>query len=557
MRSTLLATVPLVLLTGCSGLSGRIQEQVAADDQRASHLVKKVGQVESKGRSAPVVVREEGIWIAKNSIALQKKDQLPPIFYEPATFDRTVYSLAEFAERMTLHSGMPIKIIPDALPIAAAAFTQTSRSNQGSPSGTQALPPPVPGTASPAGTSSGGPANAPVRISYSNGNLKGLLDTATARFGVFWKYVNGSVQIFHTDTRTFQISAIPGDAALNANVSSGSASSNSNGGGTAGGTTGGAGGTSSGTGINSTNTQNTAVTTQLSVFTNIEKSVSSMLSAYGKAVASPATGTITVSDTPDNLERVAKLIEGVNKSLSKQVMINVTVLAVTLNQNDNLGINWNLIYSDLLNRYGIQNTASNAPGSTAFSAGILSTSTSNWAGSSLVISALSDQGQVRRETTASVVTLNNQPVPVQVARQTSYLRSSQTTLTAVVGSSTTLTPGVITSGFNMTLLPHLLEDGTVMLQFSTDISSLRGIRTVTSNSSSIETPELDTRNFLQRVAMKSNDTLIISGFEQTDGNIYNRGTAHPDNILFGGNRTATSNKEVIVILITPITVGAT
>ena len=108
-------------------------------------------------------------------------------------------------------------------------------------------------------------------------------------------------------------------------------------------------------------------------------------------------------------------------------------------------------------------------------------------------------------------------------------------------------------------LPHLLEDGTVMLQFSTDISALRQIRRVSSGSgstsSSIESPELDTRNFLQRVAMKSNETLIISGFEQTDDDLDRQGVGHPANLLFGGSLARKTSKEVIVILVTPTTMA--
>ncbi|MGZ5779892.1 MAG: PilN family type IVB pilus formation outer membrane protein, partial [Burkholderiaceae bacterium] len=221
---------------------------------------------------------------------------------------------------------------------------------------------------------------------------------------------------------------------------------------------------------------------------------------------------------------------------------------------DNYGIQWDLVYKNLFSKYSIKNTLASV-GGTALSAGILSTSNSKFAGSEMVIQALSQQGKVRRETTASVVTLNNQPVPVQVAKQTTYLKSSQTTITALVGASTTLTPGTVTSGFNMSILPHVLNNGTVMLQFSTDISALRGFRTVTSNGSSIETPEIDTRNFLQRVSMKSNETLIISGFEQTDDNLDQNGVGTPTNYLLGGGFNGTSNKEVIVILITPTTVS--
>jgi type IVB pilus formation R64 PilN family outer membrane protein len=154
-----------------------------------------------------------------------------------------------------------------------------------------------------------------------------------------------------------------------------------------------------------------------------------------------------------------------------------------------------------------------------------------------------------------VITLNNQVVPLQVAKQTSYLQQSQTTVVPQVGTTTTLIPGTVTSGFNMSILPHVLANGTVLLQFSTDISALNAIREVQSGTSKIETPEIDTRNFLQRVAMKSNETLIISGFEQTDDNLDRQGVGSARNVALGGGVKASSAKESIVILITPTTVG--
>lgn len=534
------------LMCGCSSLPGSITTRVDSSESRADRLLKNVGRADP-GKSAPsTVVHENGIWIAKNSIPLTAKDNLPPVFNEPATFDRTVYSLSEFAERITLRSGIPTKITPDALSAASRAL----QGGEGA-AGTAAKPAGASGAPAPAGAS--GSAGVATRIIYPQGTLRGLLDTAAARFGVYWKYVNGSIQLFYTDTRTFQISAIPGDSALTATVASGSISGGSSG---AGSSSGGSSGSSASgnSGVSSNNSQNTALRSTLSVYASIEKSVGAMLSPFGQVVASPSTGAITVTDTPDKLDRIALFIEGENKSLSRQVMINVTVLGVTLSSGDNLGINWNLIYDNLSRKYGIANNATSTTSGNSFSAAIVN-ATSNLKGSSLIVDALAEQGRVRRETTASVVTLNNQPVPVQVAKQTTYLASSQTTLTANVGSSITLTPGMVTSGFNMTILPHILNNGTVMLQFSADISSLRQLRIVSSPLNYIESPELDTRNFMQRVAMKSNETLVLSGFEQTDDNLNQKGTGHPANFLFGGGHTATSSKEVIVILITPVTMG--
>lgn len=541
MRKNLFAAMAtLTMISGCSGMREKIELNIDRTDAKVSHLVADVGQ-KATGivtKNPPSTQHEDGIWISKSAVK-NTRSTLPPIFHEPATFDRVVYSLPELTERITLRSGIPTKISADALAVVAGN-TQPGGGNNAA-----ATPPAAPVAARPI-TGPLGVANAktPIHITFSNGSFKSFLDTVATRFGVYWKYDNGAVLFYHRDSRTFQINAIPGDSTFSATVTSGATSN----GGASTGTT----GTANTGGINSNNSQNTGVSSQLSVYPSIEKTIVAMLSPYGKVVASPATGTITVVDTPDALDRIAAFVEAENQSLSRQISINVTVLSVITTYSDNYGIQWNLVYQDLLSKYGIRNTVASSTG-TSFSAGILQSSSSKFAGSELIIQALSQQGKVRRETTASVVTLNNQPVPVQVAKQTSYLQSSQTTITALVGSTTTLTPGTVTSGFNMSILPHVLKNGTVMLQFSTNISALRGFRTVSSNSSTIETPEIDTRNILQRVAMKSNETLIISGFEQTDDDLDRNGVGTPKNFLFGGGYKGTSNKEAIVVLITPTT----
>ncbi|HEY0846347.1 MAG TPA: PilN family type IVB pilus formation outer membrane protein [Noviherbaspirillum sp.] len=497
-------------------------------------------------RELPPVVVNQGIWVSGQAMRLGRESQLPPVFSEPATFDRTVGSLSEFAERMTVRSGIPVRITPDAI-AATLRNVQGLRSQVHMPTasaGTTGAPSAaVPSVAPISSGMPSLPVNLDVRIIYANGSFKGLLDTAAARFGVFWRYKDGMIEFYYTDTSVFQISAIPGESSLSATISGGAMS----------GARGGSGAQDAATGgLTSNNSNNTGVTSQLSVYGSVLASIRSMLSPEGRAVSSPATGTISVTDTPDSLERVAAFVEAQNRSLARQVMVNVTVLAVTVTDAENYGINWNLVYGDLSRRYGVQNTYITDSASSSFSAAILNTSSSRFAGSSLIIDALSNQGKVRKETTASVVTLNNQPVPLQVAKQTSYLRSSSTTTSPNVATTTSLEPGSVTSGFNMTILPHILNDGTVMLQFSTDISALRRIRTVSSNNSSIETPELDTRNFLQRVAMKSGETLVISGFEQTDSNLDRSGVGTPTNFLFGGGYRAQTSKEAIVILITPL-----
>ncbi|KWK85034.1 PilN family type IVB pilus formation outer membrane protein [Burkholderia ubonensis] len=575
MRVFLVISLLAALLSGCTGLRSGIERDAQRDSNESGALLKRVSDGDNSVHALAPVVVNDGLWVSAGAVKLQRGEQLPSLFDEPASFDRPVASLSEFAEQVTRLTQVPTQV-------AASAQQAAARSQNGGAdgaarsapafldaSGGRSVPPLPPGM--PAGASSGGKAGggagadgggtsfAPVRIVYAGGSLRGLLDAACARFGVFWKYEQGTIRFFFTDTRTFQVNAIPGDSSLNASVVSGATSDGTSGGSQSGGAGGGGNGANSGsTGLTANNTANTAVNSQLSVFNGLQSAIQSMLSRYGSSVSSPATGSISVTDTPDVLERVAAFMTQQNRSLSRQVLLNVTVLSVSLNAGDAYGIDWSLVYKTMSASFGVTNpftpVALTSPAD--LSATVLSP-TSRFNGTKLLIRALSQQGTVRRKTSASVTTLNNQPVPVQVAKQTGYLASVSTTNTANVGSSTALTPGTVTTGFNMTLLPHVLDDGTVMLQFSTNISSLLQLKDVTSSeargATKIQTPDVDMRNFLQRVAMKSGETLVISGYEGTNDSLDERGVGTPKMIALGGGYEAQRTREVIVILITPVT----
>jgi len=543
-----------VMLAGCTGLAQRMSAAVDRDHAASRQALDAAfaGSVQPRTGADSVIVKDS-LWLSGTTIKLDRADTLPPVFLQPATFDSDVGSLAEFAEHISRLTHIPTRVSPnatgeaqvDARGGAAAAVPVL---------GSVPPLPTLPGLSSPHGMATGARATAgiatPTHISYRHGDLRGLLDAAAARFGVSWKLANGAILFYFTDTRTFQVSAIPGDASVNAHVMSGATSDSVAGNG---------GLASSGNGANSnqpsvsaTNTANTVVNSQLSVFTSLSASIKSMLSRYGSVVSSPATGSITVTDTPDVLDQVAQFMEAQNRSLSKQVLINVTVLSVDLSADDSYGINWGAVYQALGTSFSLANTfPTTATNPVSFTAQVI-TPNSRASGTTAMISALSQQGKVRRKTSASITTLNDQPVPVQVATQQGYLAAVSTTNTANVGSETALTPGTVTTGFNMTLLPHVLDNGTVLLQFYTNISSLLSLQQVQSGGQQIQTPEIDTRNFLQRVSMKSGQTLVLSGYEGTNDDLRKSGVGTPANYALGGGYQGTHDRQEIVILITPI-----
>lgn len=58
---------------------------------------------------------------------------------------------------------------------------------------------------------------------------------------------------------------------------------------------------------------------------------------------SQATTSVTVRDRPTNVNLVGQYVRNLNKNLSKQVLVKVQILEVDLENDYNMGIDWQLI----------------------------------------------------------------------------------------------------------------------------------------------------------------------------------------------------------------------
>lgn len=111
---------------------------------------------------------------------------------------------------------------------------------------------------------------------------------------------------------------------------------------------------------------------------------------------------------------------------------------------------------------GLANSLAPLSAGTPFAAFGVTNPTSRWRGSGALIEALSRRGRVSVRQTSSVVTMNGIPAPLQVANTRGYLASVSTSDGTQSGGGTgsnvtrtTLVPGQVTTGFQMTLLPGL------------------------------------------------------------------------------------------------------
>jgi type IVB pilus formation R64 PilN family outer membrane protein len=560
MKFKILAVLVPLALTGCApGMVGPISQSVEKEHSDVARMMNNGRLEQTSIRSTPAVERVSGLWLPSKKIPVYEGGETQnKTLSRTIAINRAFNNLQELAERITTLTGVPVVISPEAaMPVSG---TQGAQPGVGMAPGpamqnpVPMLPPGVPGMPGIPGSSLPGAMpgmyGQPINMAY-NGKLSGFLDVAAARYGVFWEWDSDKIRFFRTTTKTFRLSALPGDTTLTANISN-----QSNG-------TGSSGSQTSGT-TSGTSSQTAGVSfSGLSVWQSINDAIKTMLTTAGKVTVSAATGTVTVTDTPQVIYMVGKFIEQQNIALGRQVVVNVKVLSVDLTDSDNYGINWNAVYKNLSDNFGwtLNNAFAADANASQLALKILGTAGAatnsnikSWAGTEALIQALSKQGRVSQVTSASVTTLNNQPAPIQVGKQTSYLASSSTTpsTTAGVAPTTALTPGLINTGFSMNLVPHMLDGGRLLLQYAVDLSTLTNLATVTSGGSSIQTPEIETRNFLQRVMLNSGDTLVVSGFEQSSQSGDMQGIGSPKNTLLGGGVKGSKEKTVLVILIQPV-----
>ncbi|EEB7410237.1 PilN family type IVB pilus formation outer membrane protein, partial [Salmonella enterica] len=250
-----------------------------------------------------------------------------------------------------------------------------------------------------------------------------------------------------------------------------------------------------------------------------------------------------------------------NREMNRQVQLSVKVLSVSNTRNEQFGLDWNLIYKSLQQAGAtLNNAGGEIAGATSAGVSILDTATGSaarFSGSSLLIKALSEQGEISVVTSQDSVVTNLTPVPIQIANQTVYVAGSATTTTTDVGATTTLTPGMITTGFNMTLLPLIRQAGDVQLQLNFNLSDPPTIRSFTSKdgNSYIEMPYTKLRSLSQKVNLRAGQSLVLTGFSQDNTSVNKRGTFTPGNFLFGGGRNGEHGRSTLVIIITPLLAG--
>ncbi|PUA41490.1 PilN family type IVB pilus formation outer membrane protein [Pseudomonas protegens] len=536
----LLPVLAVAMVSACAPLE-RIDRQMQQAAQDREQAQKHLRQMETP---RPVVREAPRQWVNLEPLA---ENRVPGKAVPDCaiTLNRQgAISLNEVAQRIVSVCGVPVTVTPDATMALGTREGGKTEQIQGQipvPDANGMLPLASMGAAQAVPVRSTG-AGALNGLNWS-GSLSGLLDSLSSRLGLSWRYEGGKVLFYYLETRSFPVEFMDAQAEFRSRVVSGTTSTA--------GVTGGQSGNA--IGGDSNTSQTTTMEVKASLYADLQKSVETMLTpSLGRMFLSA--GQLTVTDSPQVLEAVERFVAGRNRELNRQVVLNVEVLNVESRNKDQLGIDWKAVFKNSNLKLSLTSAFTGAA-ENAMSGG-LSIVDGTLADSSAFIRALSTQGRVSLVTKQASTTSNMTPLPMQVAEQEDYVAQVTAQSTANVGTATSIQPATITTGFNMTLLPYIKADGrNLQLQFSISLSDPPSRRTFTSGESSVELLNTKLKTVNQRVNLKSGQTIVLSGFQQTSRKADKQGVATPGFFGLGGGQKGEDGETMLVILITPIILG--
>jgi len=285
----------------------------------------------------------------------------------------------------------------------------------------------------------------------------------------------------------------------------------------------------------------------------LKVAITLMLSDSGEVALNANTSALLVKDTPSVIKQVDSYIAQLNKSLTRQVALDVQVVEIRFSDNEQYTVDWSSVRRNsqgapwLTSQSGSENWLQQA-------AGRFILSPLNGARNSVdvLVQALQKQGHVKVSHHPRLLTLNHQIAQLLVEEEQAYLAESEISSTPYVGQQQRLKPGRVTTGFRLFVLPNILEKD-VLLHLSSQMSALQGMSVVQSGDNMIQTPHTARKHFFLKALVGHSETLLLTGFrnQQTETGRTRSGVSW---LLGGGQQHKQQNSETL-LLITPRIVG--
>jgi type IVB pilus formation R64 PilN family outer membrane protein len=359
----------------------------------------------------------------------------------------------------------------------------------------------------------------------TSGTAVQALNEITSRFNVHWKHTDNEVLIFKLETKRMSLHLLTSESLESSFVGA-------------------------------STTEDNGLTTKITSkfegadFEKYQKTLENMLSPYGKAQLLPNSGAVVVTDTPDRVSDIANFIKDENKSLTRKVALSVEVIQVQSSDDSDVG----LIWQDLLANFGnvAISGSSTEPQFSQTVTGSLSTAFNGGklTGSNLLIKALASKARVTVLTKETRMVLNNTPAPFRDVSIIEY--PSETTQTVDNGVTTiSSTKGTIRPGFDMNVLPRILDDNRILLNVTTTMSRALPFETITSGGSTQKFANLVQKEFKTTDIIRDGELTMLTGYINSASSASEEGTGNSGFWALGGGQSTSKSKDMLIVFVTP------
>ncbi|MPW10887.1 type II secretory pathway protein [Paraburkholderia sp. CNPSo 3155] len=438
-------------------------------------------------------------------------DRLVPVAYEaklPATFrEKKVTMPANIGIRQisTLISGAtgyPVHLSPDVFVPRSSLVPRESAGGNVTTRG-----------------SNGNAYEEPVYGQVFTGYAGAYLTRMTEDLGLDWSFDGSTINITRFVTRMYQIAAIPGKVSIKSTMSKGMDTSTGN---QANGTGGSGGNTGSFAAQTSTGREG-----DFDQIKSISDALDKLRTPMGHVNVNPQSRLVMIYDTREAADRMGKLLAQENAVSTRQVMLRVRTLQIALNNGSQAGVNADVVFNYIqggLAKYAVSFTSPTSLSSGGGTVGLsVLQPNAPFSGTNAVLNALNQYGRTVQDNTQTKMTLNGLPVSIASFQSDDYLRStspSAGSLTATSGGVPGLTPGTVTTGDFVNILPAVNDHNQIILSYWADSSKLNGPFTSASVGSGQTLQQIQLAHTTgskedQTIALSDGQTVVLYG-QMTD-----------------------------------------
>lgn len=498
------------------------------------------GPVRASGEHADALAAEQSkrsvmrkarsSYIGSRMVPVTAEDRLPSVFRQDFSFNaddlrvgRTV-TLSAVANRVTNATGIPVRIQSDveALPVNAVVAPHN-----------------------PAGRAEGdeAPVVKPLSLDSLNlrysGTLAGFFTSMTDRLGLTWEYRDGAVVIMRFVTEAHEVSAFLGKTSFDRDAGTGAIGSQQ-----------------------SDSKLSVKENGSADAFLALESAVKKMLSQVPGSELTRADGSkrLWIKTSREMQAQVRDYIATENAIMRKQALIQFDIYSVQTSDQDERGLNLNVLFNSLSNAYGVTvGSPSSLTGLNAAQLGISilrgdSDTSKRFADSSAIVAMLNQLGSNAQHRTIPMIGLNGSWARKSQLNTESYISETTPGAGSVVGSGA---PGIktdkVTTGDQYLVMPQIMGDNSIMLRLGMSLSDLLGLTDQTSgigaNQQKVQTTRVSSNNEQYDILVKPGEVMSITGLSRLVATGDKRSLSEGTPIGFGGSRKVGMARQHFIVFV--------